>query len=191
MQKIFLIAGLGNPGAQYANTRHNAGFMASDIIAEHFGVEFTSWQRAETLYCKNEILDKTIYILKPQTYMNLSGQAVFTFANFYKIPTENILIIFDDISLPLGTLRMRGAGSAGGHNGMQNIIERFGAQNIARLRIGIGPKPDFFEGKDFVLSKFSRAEQTLLKSAFERAPQAALDFINFGVDAAMNKANQK
>ncbi|MDR0646416.1 MAG: aminoacyl-tRNA hydrolase [Elusimicrobiota bacterium] len=191
MQKKFLIAGIGNPGAQYANTRHNAGFMAADIIAEHFGVEFTSWPRAKTLYCKNETPDKTVYILKPQTYMNLSGQAVFAFANFYKIPTENILIIFDDMSLPLGSLRMRGAGSSGGHNGMQNIIEQFGTQNMVRLRIGIGPKPDFFEGKDFVLSKFSRGDQTLLKPAFERALQAAVDFVNFGVDAAMNKANQK
>jgi PTH1 family peptidyl-tRNA hydrolase len=191
MQKNFLIAGLGNPGAQYENTRHNAVFMAADIISEHFGVEFTSCPRAKTLYCKNEISDKTVYILKPQTYMNLSGQAVFTFANFYKIPTENILIIFDDMSLPLGSLRMRVAGSAGGHNGMQNIMEQFGTQNITRLRIGIGPKPDFFEGKDFVLSKFSAEQQPLLETALERAMQTAVDFLKFGLDAAMNKANQK
>jgi PTH1 family peptidyl-tRNA hydrolase len=191
MRDIILIAGLGNPGAEYKNTRHNAGFMAADIIAKHCGAKFEAWPRAKTLYCKAEISGKTVYILKPQTYMNLSGQAVLAFANFYKIKPGNILIIFDDMSLPLGVVRMRGAGSAGGQNGMKNIIELFGTQEIPRLRVGIGPKPDFFEGKDFVLSRFSLAENRQLETALERALNAALDFINFGLDIAMNKANQK
>ena len=190
MSDIYLIAGLGNPGKEYSATRHNAGFMAADIIAAHLSASFAPWARAKADYAKADSGGKTIYLLKPMAYMNLSGQAVSAFANFYKIPAKNILIIFDDMSLPLGALRMRASGSAGGQNGMKSIIEQLGTQDIARLRIGIGPRPDYFEGRDFVLSKFSSTEQPLLKTALERAQKAVVDFINTSLDTAMNNANK-
>ena len=186
----FLIAGLGNPGNEYANTRHNAGFMAADMLAVYFSAKFAPWARAKADYFKAELGGHTLYVVKPTGYMNLSGQSVAAFANFYKIPRQNILIIFDDMDLPPGIVRMRGQGSAGGQKGMKDIIEQLGSQDIARLRIGIGPKPAFFEGRDFVLSKFSAAEKPLLNAALERAQTAALDFVQSGLDAAMNKANQ-
>ena len=186
----FLIIGLGNPGNEYASTRHNAGFMAADMLGAHFDAKFVPWARAKADYFKTEFNGHTFYALKPMEYMNLSGRSAAAFANFYKIPPQNILVIFDDMSLPLGAVRMRAGGSAGGHNGMAHIIEQFGAQDIARLRIGIGPRPAFFEGRDFVLSKFNAAEKPLLKAALERAKTAALDFAQSGIDAAMNKANQ-
>ena len=140
MAETFLIVGLGNPGKQYQNTRHNAGFMAVDALAHSLNVDFEPW-RGDLAFCaKAEAEGKTIYLLKPQTFMNLSGQAVSAFANFYKIPYTAVLVIFDDMSLPLGSIRVRRDGSAGGQNGMKNIIELAGTQNIARLRIGIGPR---------------------------------------------------
>jgi len=190
MAEIFLIAGLGNPGKEYSQTRHNAGFMAADIIAKHLGVSFAPCSRAKADCAKAESSGKTIYLLKPGEYMNLSGRAVSALANFYKTPAKNILIIFDDMSLPLGAVRMRSGGSAGGHNGMQDIIEQLGTQDIPRLRIGIGPKPDFFEGRDFVLSKFTLTEQPLLKAALEKTQKAAADFVKNGLDIAMNNANK-
>jgi len=191
MADIFLIAGLGNPGKEYAATRHNAGFMAADIIAAHFDVGFTPWARAKADYAKAESGGKIIYILKPMAYMNLSGSVVSAFANFYKIPPKNILVIFDDMSLPLGAARMRASGSAGGQNGMKHIIEQLGTQDIARLRIGIGPRPDYFDGRDFVLSRFSAAEKPLLEAALERVQKAAKDFVDAGLDIAMNNANRQ
>jgi PTH1 family peptidyl-tRNA hydrolase len=188
---MFLIAGLGNPGRDYQNTRHNAGFMAADAIAAALGCAFTPWPKAKADFCKADIAGNTVYLLKPMAYMNLSGLAVAAFSNFYKIPKQNILIIFDDMSLPLGALRMRGCGSAGGHNGMKNIIEQLGARDIPRLRLGIGPRPDFFEGRDFVLSKFTAAEQKIIDKVLGCAVQAARDFVKEGLDIAMNRANTK
>ncbi|MDR0734609.1 MAG: aminoacyl-tRNA hydrolase [Elusimicrobiota bacterium] len=187
--KTFLIIGLGNPGRQYADTRHNAGFMAADALAARLGAAFAPWTKAEAAYLKTDYEGDTVYVLKPNTFMNLSGKAAAAFANFYKIPPRNILVIFDDMSLPLGIVRMRGGGGAGGQNGMKNIIELMGTQDIARVRIGIGPRPDFFEGRDFVLSKFTAAERAVLKPALDRAAAAALDFVKSGIDIAMNKAN--
>jgi len=160
------------------------------MLAAHFGEKFAPWARAKAEYFKAEFGGHTLYVLKPMEYMNLSGYSAAAFANFYKIPPQNILVIFDDMSLPLGAVRMRGSGSAGGQNGMKHIIEQLGTQDIARVRIGIGPKPAFFEGRDFVLSKFTAAEKPLFKTALERAQTAALDFAQSGLDIAMNKANQ-
>ncbi|MDR1123372.1 MAG: aminoacyl-tRNA hydrolase [Elusimicrobiota bacterium] len=187
--KTFLIIGLGNPGRQYADTRHNAGFMAADALAAQLGAAFAPWAKAGADYLKAVYEGNTLYVLKPNTFMNLSGTAAAAFANFYKIPPQNILVIFDDMSLPLGAVRMRGGGSAGGQNGMKNIIELFGTQDIPRVRIGTGPRPDFFEGRDFVLSKFSAAEREILKPALARAAASALDFAASGLDIAMNRAN--
>ena len=189
MGEIYLIAGLGNPGRQYEQTRHNAGFMALDVFAERFNPSWEKWQNDKGLLAKAELGANTIYLLKPMTYMNLSGHAVRGVTSFYKIKPKNILIIFDDMSLPLGAVRLRAKGSAGGQNGMRHIIEQLGTQDIARLRIGIGPRPEYFEGKDFVLSKFGEEQKPLLKEALLKADAALYDFIVGGIDAAMTKAN--
>ena len=191
MPQTFLIAGLGNPGRQYEHTRHNAGFMALDVFAEGFSPVWNKWQSDKGLYAKAELSGNTVYLLKPMTFMNLSGYAVRSFASFYKIQPKNILVIFDDMSLPLGSVRLRAGGSAGGQNGMRNIIEQLGTQDIPRLRIGIGPRPASFEGKDFVLSKFSSQQAPLLKEALIKADAAVHDFIVSGIDTAMTKANAK
>lgn len=189
MGEVYLIVGLGNPGRQYESTRHNAGFMALDVFAERFNPSWEKWQNDKGLLAKAELEGNTLYLLKPMTYMNLSGHAVRGVTSFYKIKPKNILIIFDDMSLPLGSVRLRAKGSAGGQNGMRHIIEQLGTQEIARLRIGIGPRPEYFEGKDFVLSKFTEEQKTLLKEALIKADSAVYDFIVGGIDAAMTKAN--
>ena len=189
MGEVYLIVGLGNPGRQYESTRHNAGFMALDVFAERFNPSWDKWQNDKGLLAKAELEGNTLYLLKPMTYMNLSGHAVRGVTSFYKIKPKNILIIFDDMSLPLGSVRLRAKGSAGGQNGMRHIIEQLGTQDIARLRIGIGPRPEYFEGKDFVLSKFTEEQKPLLKEALIKADSAVYDFIVGGIDAAMTKAN--
>lgn len=191
MPQTFLIVGLGNPGKQYEHTRHNAGFMAIDVLSESFSPSWNKWQNDKAVYTKTDIEGNTVYLLKPLTYMNLSGHAVKSFSAFYKIPPANILVIFDDMSLPLGSVRLRASGSAGGQNGMRHIIEQLGTQAVPRLRIGIGPRPSFFEGKDFVLSKFTSTETSLLKQALIKADSAIHDFISGGIDLAMTKANAK
>ncbi|MDR0953748.1 MAG: aminoacyl-tRNA hydrolase [Elusimicrobiota bacterium] len=190
MEKTLLIVGLGNPGKQYENTRHNAGFMAVDKLAGELGVNWAAWQGNKAEYAKAKIDDVNIFLLKPLTFMNLSGVAVSAFANFFKIPKQNILIIFDDMALPLGKIRLRKNGSAGGQNGMKNIIEQLGTQDIMRLRIGIGPKPEFFDGRDFVLAKFSKADKELLDAALARAITAVKDIAATTFDIAANHANQ-
>ena len=189
--ETFLIAGLGNPGEQYSLTRHNAGFMALDVLAEHLQASWQNWQGAKAQYAKTSWQGKNLFLLKPLTYMNLSGNAVSSLANFYKISPQNILIIFDEMSLPIGSIRLKLNGSAGGHNGMQHIIDQLGTQNIARLRIGIGPKPAFFEGKDFVLSKFQKQELPLLKQALEKTLTALEKYFSVGSGPAMTIANAK
>jgi len=191
MTDTFLIVGLGNPGPEYRNTRHNAGFMVVDGLASACGVYFNAWQGDLAEYAKTEMSGKTVYLFKPLTYMNLSGRAVSSFSNFYKIPPSQILIIFDDISLPLGSVRLRRSGSAGGQNGMKNIIELAGTQDIARLRIGTGPVPPHFDLKDFVLSKFKPADKELLDSALEKASVAVKEMLERGIDEAMTRANAK
>ena len=189
--ETYLIAGLGNPGKEYDLTRHNAGFMALDILAEHLQASWQNWQGAKAFYAKTSWQDKTIFLMKPLTYMNLSGTAVSSIANFYKIKPQNIIVIFDEMSLPLGSIRLKLNGSAGGHNGMQNIIDQIGTQNIVRLRIGIGPKPAFFEGKDFVLSKFQKQEIPLLKQALEKTLISLEKYFAAGSGPAMTITNAK
>jgi PTH1 family peptidyl-tRNA hydrolase len=188
-----LIAGLGNPGKEYLATRHNAGFMALDFFAAKQNLAFDlAWKKDAGACCKKEIAGKTVYLLKPMKYMNLSGEATADLARFFKIPPQNCLIVFDDISIPLGSLRMRERGSAGGHNGMKDIIKNFATQAVPRLRIGIGPKPAFFDGKDFVLSRFAKAEARALEDVFENNLSPALmEFITWGAQKAMNKANRQ
>lgn len=184
----FLIAGLGNPGAQYEKTRHNAGFMVADAFAHAYSASFQPWQKLGE-YAKVSVSGKEVFIVKPMTYMNLSGQMVSGLARFYKIPTSNILVCFDDMSLPLGDIRLRPSGSAGGQKGMKNIIELFGTDKIARLRVGIGPKPEKFDAANFVLSKFTKEEVPVLETAVSRAVQAVEAYLKEGLERAMNRFN--
>ncbi len=183
-----LVAGLGNPGAQYQQTRHNAGFMVADAFAKAHGAGFQSWQNLGE-YAKLNIGGHEVFIAKPMTYMNLSGQLVSALARFYKIPAENLLVCFDDMSLNLGALRLRASGSAGGQKGMKHIIEQMGTDKIARLRVGIGPKPERFDAANFVLAKFSKTEMPVLESAIEKAVQALDVYLSDGLEKAMNQFN--
>ena len=160
----FLVVGLGNPGEQYNKTRHNAGFMC----LEKFNLDKNKKFGINIFYEKN-FENKKIYFLKPMTYMNSSGTAVLEFINFYKIKIENILIIFDDISLPVGKIRIRLKGSHGGHNGMRNIIEMLQTDKIKRIKIGVGNKPDNWDLDDCVLSKFRDEEMTELEKAINNS----------------------
>ncbi|WP_428898479.1 peptidyl-tRNA hydrolase [Parelusimicrobium proximum] len=185
---VYLISGLGNPGPEYSKTRHNAGFMLVDKLAEKLHLKFEKWKNIGE-YAKFEYKGKTVYLLKPLTYMNLSGDMVQSISAYYKIPRQNMLICFDDLSLNTGDIRIRLSGSAGGQKGMKNIIDRLGSQDIARLRIGVGPKPERFDTSDFVLSNFTKAEAEALESALVRAADAALMCVEEGVEKAMNKYN--
>ena len=184
----YLLAGLGNPGAEYERTRHNAGFRIVDEAAKQWGAQWKPWQKLGE-YSKVSVAGNDIFLLKPHTYMNLSGQAVSSLSRFYKIPAKNIIVCFDDVSLEVGKLRLRGNGSAGGQKGMKNIIELLGTQDIVRLRLGIGPKPEKFDLVNFVLGKFSRDEESVLTQALPRAVEALEFYLEHGLEKAMNKYN--
>ncbi len=183
----WLIVGLGNPGMQYENTRHNAGFIAADALASSLKMEFSK-NKFDAVFGDTYIGDSRVIIAKPQTYMNLSGKAVAALANFYKIPAERIIIMFDDISLDVGKIRIRRKGSAGGHNGMKDIIELMGTQDIARIKLGVGAKPhDDYDLKDWVLGKFPKEETEKFHTAAETAVKAVKEIVTRGIDSAMNK----
>jgi len=184
----FLIIGLGNPGKAYAQSRHNVGFMVLDCLAERYGVAFTRYeQKAFVVKVASE--QGTLIFAKPQTYMNLSGQSVGALVRFYKVPLEQLLIVYDDIDLPFGSLRMRPGGSSGGHKGMQSIIDRLGSQDIPRLRIGVGRPSGSKAAASYVLNEFSGREKLDLPLILDRAAQAVQDWIRFGLAEAMNRHN--
>lgn len=184
----FLIIGLGNPGKEYAQSRHNVGFMILDHLAERYGVAFTRYeQKAFVVKVASE--QGTLIFAKPQTYMNLSGQSVGALVRFYKVPLEQLLIVYDDIDLPFGTLRMRPGGGSGGHKGMQSIIDRLGSQDIARLRIGVGRPSNSKAAANYVLNEFNGREKLDLPLILDRAAQAVQDWIRFGLVEAMNRHN--
>jgi PTH1 family peptidyl-tRNA hydrolase len=184
----YLIAGLGNPGPEYRHNRHNVGFMLADRVAERLGVKFTRLE-SKALVTKGEHQGRRIVLAKPHTYMNLSGQAVGALVRFYKIPLANLLVAYDDVDLPLGTLRMRPGGGSAGQKGMASIIERLGTQDIPRLRLGISRPPGRMEAADYVLQDFSAGEKELLRLTLDRAAEAALVFVIDGLEAAMNQYN--
>lgn len=162
--------------------------MVADAFAKQHGADFQSWQNLG-VYARMSVSGKDVYLAKPMTYMNLSGQLVSALARFYKIPASNLLVCFDDMSLNLGDIRLRPSGSAGGQKGMKNIIELLGTDKIARLRVGIGPKPARFDAADFVLSRFSNAEMQTLSCAVERAVEALDMYLSSGLEKAMNLFN--
>jgi len=178
-----LVVGLGNPGGKYADTRHNVGFMIADVLAAEAGVSFGEEKRWQTQIAKVG----SRYFIKPQTYMNESGVAVGKVATFYKIAPEEILVIYDDLDLPLGRLRIRGGGSAGGHNGMKSIIAHLGTQGFARLRVGIGRLEGGAIGH--VLGKFRKEEQSELEKSIKNAVLATALITEQGLSAAMTRFN--
>ena len=185
----WLIVGLGNPGREYEKTRHNAGFRAMDILAQKLG-EKPDKLKYQGLYCQVNYRGNKLLLLKPQTFMNLSGRSVAPLAAFFKVPTSNIIVLFDDISLPPGRLRIRPDGSAGGHNGIKSLIQELGKQDFPRVKIGVGAKPHpDFDLADWVLSAFSAQEEKDLQPALERAADAALAIIDYGVPEAANRFN--
>ena len=185
----WLIVGLGNPGREYEKTRHNAGFRAMDILAQKLGCQ-PDKLKYQGLYCQATYQGKKLLLLKPQTFMNLSGRSVAPLAAFFKVPAKNIIVMFDDISLPPGRLRIRADGSAGGHNGIKSIIAELGNQDFPRVKIGVGAKPHpDFDLADWVLSAFTAQEEKALQPALERAADAALAIIDHGVPEAANRFN--
>jgi len=184
----FLIVGLGNPGREYRGTRHNVGFMLLDHLAERLGMSFSRVE-SRSLVTKAEYLENRLILVKPQTYMNLSGQAVSSLMRFYKVALERLLVIYDDVDLPLGTLRLRPGGGSAGHNGMQSIIEKLGTQEFPRLRAGVSRPPGRMEAADYVLKDFSKDESELLQEVLSRGAEAVLAFVGEGIVAAMNQFN--
>ena len=183
--RIRLVAGLGNPGAEYAGTRHNIGFMVVDHLATEFGLHWEHSAKWGTLWAK----DERVLLAKPATYMNRSGEPLAAIAQFYKMPNEQILAVLDDLALPLGRLRIRMDGSSGGHNGLESIFLHFATEEIARLRIGIGAAPR--EGAvDYVLGRFFEEERAAVEKTVVRAAEAVKCAIDKGVLSAMNTFNK-
>ena len=183
----YLIVGLGNPGMQYEKTRHNAGFMAADLLAEKYDCTL-SRNKFDAIYGDTDIGGHRVIIAKPQTYMNLSGKAVVALSQFYKIPLRNIVVMFDDISLDVGKIRIRRKGSAGGHNGIKDIIELTGTEDIMRIKIGVGAKPHpNSDLKDHVLGRIPDEQLKDFETALKNAVSAVGEIITRGVDSAMNK----
>lgn len=185
----YLVLGLGNPGLQYENTRHNAGFMAADRIAEKFGCDFGK-KRHDALFGECVIAGRRVILAKPQTYMNNSGAAATKLSTFYKIPVDKIIVMFDDVSLDPGKLRIRPKGSDGGHRGMRDIIELCGTDKIVRVKIGVGSKPHpEYDMKDWVLGRFGTEDKKLMDGALDRVVDAVSEIISKGTASAMNKFN--
>lgn len=184
----FLIVGLGNPGKEYAQNRHNIGFMVLNQLANQNNQTFSRLEH-QAFVLKIKVADANLILAKPQTYMNLSGQSVAPLLRYYKIPLTHLLVVYDDIDLPFGTIRLRPNGSSGGHKGIQSIIERLGTQEFPRLRIGIGRPTGRKEAANYVLEDFSPNEKEQLPFIIDRAIQAILDLIQYGLIEAMNRYN--
>jgi peptidyl-tRNA hydrolase, PTH1 family len=184
----YLLIGLGNPGREYRNTRHNVGFMAADRIGESLGIRIMRIQ-SKALTGTGRLNGFRVILIKPQTYMNLSGDAVASLIRFYKIPLAQMLVMHDDLDLPLGTLRLRPGGGSAGQKGLGSIIQKLGTQDFPRLRIGIGRPPGQMEAANFVLQEFERFDHEVLTAVLDRAVQAARSFIQQGLEVAMNQFN--
>ena len=185
----WLIVGLGNPGREYEKTRHNCGFRAVDLLAENLGCKIDKL-KFQGLYAQANYNGTKVFLLKPQTYMNLSGRSVLQLSAYFNIPPQRIIVMFDDISLEPGRLRIRPNGSAGGHNGIKSIIQEVGSQEFPRVKIGVGAKPNpNYDLADWVLSTFSANEEKTLAVSLDNAAKAALAIIDHGVPEAANRFN--
>ena len=188
---MFLIVGLGNPTQQYEGTRHNVGFDVIDLLADKYNITVET-RKGRAYIGKGMMEGKKVILAKPQTYMNLSGESVRSLVDYYKIDEESeLLIVYDDVSLGVGQLRIRKKGSAGGHNGIKNIISHLDTNVFMRIKIGVGEKPKKYDLADYVLSRFSKVEREQMEEGYEKAVRAAVMILNGETDAAMNEYNRK
>ncbi len=187
---MYLIVGLGNPGKQYEMTRHNIGFEAIDYTADKLGIKVNKI-KFKGLCGEGVVAGEKVLILKPQTYMNLSGESVFDACSFYKIPPENVIVVYDDISLPTGSVRIREKGSAGGHNGIKSIIYQLNSDNFPRIKLGVGaPRHKDYDLKDYVLGRFGKEEIETLREVIMTVPDIIGAIIKEGAQKAQNKYNK-
>lgn len=188
---MYIIAGLGNPGREYENTRHNAGFASLDALAKRHGIELTT-RKFQALTGSGYIDGQKVLLVKPQTFMNLSGESVAELLHYYKIdPEEELLVIFDDISLAPGNIRIRKKGSAGGHNGIKNIIAMTGTENFKRIKVGVGEKPAGWDLADHVLGRMSEEDRAAFEEAVKESVKAVEMILEDEIDQAMNDFNRK
>ena len=188
---MFLIAGLGNPERKYDKTKHNAGFDAVDVLSRRHNISVQSLSM-KGLYGKGVIEGEKAMLLKPLTYMNLSGEAIRAYTDYYKIdPETQLIVIYDDVDIPTGQLRVRKSGSAGSHNGMRSIVSTLGTQKFIRVRVGTGPCPERWDMVDYVLAPFSKEDRKLVDEALEEAADAVELIVSGGIDRAMEKYNKK
>jgi PTH1 family peptidyl-tRNA hydrolase len=187
-ETTYLLIGLGNPGREYRDNRHNFGFMVIDRIIVRLNARGMKVQ-SKAIVTTATYEERKLILAKPQTYMNLSGQSIQGLARFYKVPVENILVTYDDLDLPFATIRLRPGGGAGGQKGLASAIEQLGTKDIARLRLGIGRPPGRMDPSAYVLQNFSREEFKTLSEIVDRAADAMLEFVKNGLNAAMNKYN--
>jgi PTH1 family peptidyl-tRNA hydrolase len=185
---MYIVVGLGNPGDKYRATRHNVGFVTVDIMADMMGISINK-SFGKSLVGAGSIDGEKVILAKPQTYMNLSGLSVFELKNWYKAETSNIILIYDDVDLSVGSLRIRPSGSAGTHNGMRSVISSLNSEAFSRIRIGIGSAPQGMDLADYVLSLFSHAEIPVIGEACQKAAKGAMLIITKGVQEAMNRCN--
>jgi len=189
-QELWLVAGLGNPGRQYEKTWHNCGYLVLEVLSQRHQIPLNKI-RFKGLSGQGTIAGRKVVLLQPTTYMNLSGESVREAMAFYKIPPQRTLVIYDDLDLPAGQIRMRPSGGAGTHNGMRSIISQLGRQDFPRVRVGIGPLPANWELVSYVLSDIPQDQQKEMFEAFSRAADAVEKTLRDGIEAAMNQANQK
>ena len=188
---MYIIAGLGNPTSQYEGTRHNVGFDVIDALAAKYNISVDGRQ-SRAFVGKGVIEGQKVILVKPQTYMNLSGESIRGITDYYKVDEEEeLIVIYDDISLDVGQLRIRTKGSAGGHNGMKNIIAHLGHNVFPRIKVGVGEKPKQFDLADYVLSRFSKAEREQMEDGYKKAVQAIEMILRGDIDTAMNEYNRK
>ena len=187
---MYVIAGLGNPGREYEGTRHNVGFMTLDALADKYNIDVRE-KAFKGLIGKGMIEGNKVILVKPQTYMNLSGECIRQVMDYYKVDPEDILIVYDDISLAPGQLRIRAKGSAGGHNGIKNIIANLGSSVFPRIKVGVGEKPKGYDLADYVLGKFSKEDRVLMEEGYDLACEASALIMQGAIDQAMNEYNQK
>lgn len=187
---MYIIVGLGNPTREYAGTRHNIGFDVITHLSDKFNIPL-NMKKHKAICGSGFIGGEKVILAQPQTYMNLSGESVRELADFYKVSSDQIMIIYDDISLDVGQLRLRSKGSAGGHNGIKSIISHLGTQEFPRIKVGVGNKPANWDLADYVLGRFPKEEEQVVRGALKRAADACEDFISKGMEYAMNQYNKK
>lgn len=187
---MIVIAGLGNPGTKYSLTRHNVGFDVIDVLANRFNIKVNK-AKFKGLVGEGSFAGEKIILIKPSTFMNLSGESIRPLMDFYKLKPEELIVIVDDIDIEFGTIRIKKKGSGGTHNGLKSIISQTGTDQFPRLKIGVGQKPIHYDLADFVLSNFSKSERQIIDKAILNAADAVDEFISNGIDSAMNKYNMK